>query len=71
MLAGAVAVFVICSLVQSAGDSSMFSSGYPADDSIVQSLLINVTFYPGWIATIALGGYGTLMLASSFFDPES
>jgi hypothetical protein len=71
LLAGAAAVFVVCALAQSAAGSSMFSSSYPADDSLIQSLLANVTFYPGWLATLALGGYGALFVVSSFFDAEN
>lgn len=48
----AIAVFIICSLVQTAGDSSMFSQGYYEPDSAILDIAMNVTFWPGWLATV-------------------
>lgn len=53
-LAGAVGVFVVCSIIQSMGDTSMFSSTYYEPDNFILDLLIVVTFYPGWLMTAAL-----------------
>jgi len=51
---GAVVVFIICSLVQAAGDSSMFTTSYPEPDSALLDIGMNVTFWPGWLATAGL-----------------
>ncbi len=53
-VAGAVVVFVICSVVQAAGDSSMFSTTYAEPDSAFLDLAMNMTFWPGWLVTAAL-----------------
>lgn len=61
ILAG-IAVFVVSSIVQSTmGDSSMFSMSY-VDRGFVQGLLVNVTFWPGWIVTVGLIGSGVAHL---------
>ena len=52
--AGAVAVFIVCSIVQATGDSSMFSTNYYQPDNVLLEFAISVTFYPGWILTIGL-----------------
>jgi len=70
MLAGAALVFALSSMLQAVGHSSMFSSDYPASDNFIQGLLVNLTFYPGWIATVALGGLGLLSLAGSLMASE-
>ena len=57
----AAVVFIVCSLVQGAFGSSMFSSQY-SDPGLVGGLLINVTYWPGWAATIFLAGIGLLGL---------
>lgn len=54
LAAAAVAVFIICSLVQAAGGSSMFSSSYMEPDSALLDIAMNVTFWPGWLAVGAL-----------------
>lgn len=61
LLGGAAAVFILCSLVQGAFGSSMFSSTY-SDPGLVGSLLVNLTYWPGWALTIALAGMGLLGL---------
>lgn len=53
-LGGAAAVFIICSLVQAAGGSSMFSSEYYPPDSALLDLAMNLTFWPGWLISLAL-----------------
>ena len=47
-LASAAAVFAVASIVQAAGGSSMFSTTYP-DRGFFMSLLMNATFWPGWL----------------------
>ena len=53
-LVGAAAVFIICSIVQAAGGSSMFSTTYSESNGLILGFLINLTFYPGWVFTAAL-----------------
>ncbi len=62
LLVGAVVVFIVCSVVQAAGDSSMFSASYVEPDSAVLDLLMQVTFWPGWILTAALAFGGVRKL---------
>lgn len=54
MLAAAVAVFIVCSIVQASGDSSMFSTTYPDPESAAKEMLMNITFWPGWLVTVGL-----------------
>jgi hypothetical protein len=63
-LLGAVAVFALASFFQSLGDSSMFSMYYYPNGFIV-SLLVNISFYPGWAITILLLGAGVFLLFTS------
>jgi len=56
-----VVVFIVCSLVQGAFGSSMFSNRY-RDPGVVGAILINLTFFPGWIATIVLAAFGAFGL---------
>lgn len=65
LLAAAAALFGLCSLVQSAYGSSMFDSSY-SDPGFVGGLLINLTFWPGWLGTIVLAGLGVLGIVGSF-----
>ena len=62
LLGAAVVVFIICCIIQAACGSSMFSSSY-ADTGLIKGLLINVTFYPGWLLTgaLAVGGIKSLV----------
>jgi len=48
-----VAVFVVCCIIQGACGSSMFSGSYYSN-GWVSDILINLTFWPGWIASIGL-----------------
>ena len=57
LLAAAAATFGICSIVQAACGSSMFSISYVAE-GFAKVILINATFYPGWLLTILLGVRG-------------
>lgn len=52
--AGAVGVFVVCSIIQAAGGSSMFSQDYYPPDSVLLDFAMNMTFWPGWLLTGAL-----------------
>lgn len=52
--AGAVAVFIVCSIVQGIGGTSMFSDTYSQPDSAFLDFLLQVTWWPGWILIIAL-----------------
>ena len=63
-LGGAVAVFVICSIIQASDGSSMFSGSYPASIGPVQEFLVNVTFYPGWGLTVVLAFVGVVKLVT-------
>lgn len=58
-IGAAVGVFIVCSLVQGAFGSSMFTSTY-SDPGLIGSLLIKLTFMPGWALTILLAGMGLL-----------
>ncbi len=64
-VAAGIAVFIVCVIIQAASGSSMFSTSYPADVSAVQDILINVTFYPGWIAAIGLVVTGVRSMVTS------
>lgn len=65
LLAAAAALFGLCSAVQSAYGSSMFDSSY-VDPGFVGGLLINLTFWPGWVGTVVLAGLGVLGIVGSF-----
>jgi hypothetical protein len=63
LIAAAVGVFVIASIVQAIGGSSMFSFNYAEPDSFILDILMNATFYPGWLLSGALlvAGIKTLL----------
>ena len=63
LVAAAFGVFIVCSLIQAAGGSSMFSASYADPDNFLLGLLMNVTFYPGWLLTgaLTLGGLGLMV----------
>lgn len=48
-----VAVFVVCSIIQAMGDSSMFDPTF-LDPGGIRGLLVVVTFWPGWML---IGGF--------------
>lgn len=59
------AVFLGCWIVQATlGESSMFSMTY-VDQGFVPMLLVNVTFWPGWIVTVGMIGSGVSQLAAA------
>lgn len=63
MIVGGIAVFIVCSIIQGAGGSSMFSQSYYPPDNAFMDLLMNLTWWPGWIVTVVLiiGGVRQLM----------
>lgn len=60
---GGIAVFILCSIVQAVGGSSMFQTEYYKPDNLLLDIAMNVTFYPGWGITILLllKGVGALL----------
>ena len=56
-----VAVFIVCSIIQGLAGSSMFSNYYTST-GFVLDLLVNVTFRPGWLATVGLIATGVFYL---------
>ena len=65
LLAAAAALFGVCSAVQGAYGSSMLAASY-SDPGLLGELLINVTFWPGWLGTVVLAGSGALEIIGSF-----
>ena len=53
-IVGGVIVFIICSIIQGIGGSSMFATEYYVPDSALLDTLMNITFYPGWAITVGL-----------------
>lgn len=69
-IAGGIAVFIVSSIIQATmGGSSMFSMSY-VDRGFLAGLLVNVTFWPGWIFTVGLVGSGILELIDDDEGPE-
>lgn len=64
-IAAGAGVFILCSIIQGMGGSSMFSTTYSEPDNLVVDLLINLTFYPGWLMTVALISAGVAQLAAA------
>lgn len=61
-LAGAI--FVVCSMVQAMGGSSMFSTSFPDPGNLLFELLMQVTFWPGWALTGYFAFRGVVMLVA-------
>lgn len=60
----AVGVFILCSIVQAiVGNSSMFSTAFETNGDPISRALVQLTFWPGWLATLGLALKGL----SSFF----
>jgi hypothetical protein len=53
-----IVVFVICSIVQAIGGSNMFTDRYYPPDNLILDLLMQITWWPGWLATIGCLLYG-------------
>ena len=59
---GAALVFGVASFLQAVfGDSSMFDESY-ARNGLISDLIINITFYPGWVITVGLSFMGIVAL---------
>lgn len=54
LVSGAVAVFVLCSIVQAAAGSTMFSNAFHPTNSVLLDLAVNLTFWPGWLIMLSL-----------------
>ncbi|MBX6748187.1 MAG: hypothetical protein IRY85_00710 [Micromonosporaceae bacterium] len=53
ILAG-IGVFVLCSIIQAAGGSHMFTLTYVRPENALLDILMKVTWWPGWILTVLL-----------------
>ena len=62
-IVAAIAVFIVCSIIQAAGGSSMFSGNY-YHSGVGVDILVNLTFIPGWIVTGFLLLRGIVILAT-------
>ena len=62
LIGAGIVVFIVCSIAQAAGGSSMFTTSFKDPDNPVLGLLVQVTWWPGWILTVALIGRGILGL---------
>lgn len=70
-IAGGIAVFIVSSIIQATmGDSSMFSMSYTSS-GFLAGLLVNITFWPGWLFTLGLVGSGVLELIEPHDGSES
>lgn len=58
----AVAVFVGCSIIQALGGSHMFTNAYTEPDSFFLGLLMQLTWWPGWLATAYFALFGAAMI---------
>ena len=65
LLGVAAAVFIVCSIIQAACGSSMFASSYVDSGNALKGLLINLTFWPGWVLTGAFAVRGGAELLKS------
>jgi len=63
MIVGAVAVFVICSIIQGAAGSSMFTQSFYSTGNALLDTLVSISWWPGWIASVGLliGGIANLV----------
>jgi hypothetical protein len=62
---GAAAVFIIASMIQAAGGSHMFELMYYEPESKLLSVLMKISWWPGWIITGGLIIRGIAALAGS------
>jgi hypothetical protein len=65
MIVGGIAVFIVCSVIQGAVGSSMFSQSYVPPDNAFMELLLNLTWWPGWVVTLGLIIGGVRQLVQS------
>lgn len=54
LIVGGIVVFLVCSIIQGLGDSSMFSLSFYRTGNTFLDILISISMIPGWIATFAL-----------------
>jgi len=64
LIGAAIAFFVVCSLIQHAYGSGMFALTF-TDAGFIGNVLLQVTFWPGWLATCGLGGLGLMSLLAA------
>jgi len=60
----AVAIFICASIVQAIGGSNMFTNTFVAPDNVLLGLLVQATWWPGWLATILFGLRGAYMIVT-------
>lgn len=60
-----IAIFVVCSIIQGFGESSMFSLTFYRTGNAFLDILISISMIPGWIITVGLVGRGVLLLLAS------
>lgn len=56
------AIFIGCSIVQAMGGSNMFSSSFTDPDNPILEFLMQLTWWPGWIAIGYFGLFGAAMI---------
>lgn len=60
-------MFIVCSIVQGIGGSSMFTTSFEQPDNVVVEILMQARWWPGWILTVLLVGAGSLLLLGALF----
>jgi hypothetical protein len=66
-----IAIFIVCSIIQSFGESTMFSDNYYSTGNEILDLLIEIVFIPGWIGTIGCIGKGVIQLFLGLSSSDS
>ena len=51
-IAAGIGVFIVCSIIQGVGGSSMFANTYVTTNNETLDMLMSVTWWPGWVATV-------------------
>lgn len=67
-IGGAIAVFVVCSIVQGMAGSSMFTTTFETPDSLILESLVQLTFWPGWLLTLCLAATGVFLVVRDRLD---
>lgn len=67
MIVIGVVIFIVCCIIQAACGSSMFSARYYSS-GFFHDLIVQLTWYPGWIATLIFVVIGILAL---FLTPRA
>lgn len=60
-----VAIFLVCSIIQATNGTSMFDSTYSSPVGTGSDILINATWWPGWVASIVCVLRGIIVLVKS------